>query len=211
MRSFAVLAVAFATAAVAQSSSNSSKVYTVEDLGPVFSTLSDSTKRDWCRGQNNGCEDLCGGRNNWEVNDCDDNTLVYECKCNDGKVPPLEDYTNTMPTHICLAVFDACMTSHPNDRDGQDQCLEARKASCEPTELLDPAEANTADSNTSTAATTTTSSAASESTGEASNTASADAADATASTTTGDSFAAPTAAPAAGAAAVAMVMVAYLV
>jgi hypothetical protein len=45
MRSFAVLAVAFATAAVAQSSSNSSKVYTVEDLGPVFSTLSDSTKR----------------------------------------------------------------------------------------------------------------------------------------------------------------------
>ncbi|KAH6695087.1 hypothetical protein F5X68DRAFT_197903 [Plectosphaerella plurivora] len=211
MRAFAVLAVAFATAAVAQSSTNSSKVYSVEDLGPIFSTLSDNDKRDMCRGQLNGCENLCGGRNSWETNDCNDQTLVYECKCSDGQVPALQDYTNTMPSQICLRVYNNCIETHPNDRDGQEECIKAREASCDENKLQDPAEANTGSgSNTSSAATTATSAASSDSTGEPSTTASADAADATAATTSSDNFAAPTAVPMAGAAAVAM-MVAYLV
>lgn len=213
MRVSAVFALASATLAVAQNSSNSSRTYTAEDLGPWAGEVTDTQRRTWCRGQRNTCTELCGRQT--ETNDCEADTLEFECECSDGTTPELKDYKATVPTYICQFVFERCNLAHPNDLEGQQACEDAFDASCNPDNLLDSTENNSSGGSTTTTetVTTTTSTESSESTDESSGTASADASDATSDGSDGDddSFAAPNAAPVAGAAAIAMGLLAYLV
>ncbi|KAM0330080.1 hypothetical protein ACHAQA_004251 [Verticillium albo-atrum] len=203
---------ALALSAAATLVSAQRKVYNNTDLTDI-NNISDNERAEWCRGQRNVCDELCDPAAT--TNDCDYQTLDYDCTCSNGTAPGLQYYSDTLPTFICNRVFSECNAAAVGDATAQRACLEERDSVCGE-DVLQNAFANSGSDSSSTAtdetATTTT----------ASETGSATAAETTAdstessggaseTTTTGDSFAAPTAAPVVGAAAVAVAALAYLV
>lgn len=48
--------------------------------------------------------------------------LSFSCTCEDGSDADVESYMNTIPYFVCQTNFGNCITDHPDDADGQDQC-----------------------------------------------------------------------------------------
>ncbi|KAK0109866.1 hypothetical protein ONS95_002537 [Cadophora gregata] len=65
-----------------------------------------SVRIDWCRSQSSACDTLCSSVTN--SNDCNSETLTYECQCKNYGTPDLTTYRGTMPTLICLQLFANC-------------------------------------------------------------------------------------------------------
>ncbi|KAM0599783.1 hypothetical protein ACHAPN_000822 [Verticillium nonalfalfae] len=208
MRVATTLALALSAAATLVSAQR--KVYSASDLNDI-NNISDNERTSWCSGQRNVCDELC---NPAPTNNCDYQTLQYECLCSNGTAPGLQYYSDSLPTYICNRVFSECNAAAVGNANAQKTCLEQRDSVCG-ADVLQNAFAN-AGKSASTTATTSASpstSAASETSSGATDAAttagSADGASET--TTTGDSFAAPTAAPMFGAAAIAVAALAYVV
>lgn len=78
------------------------QVNTVLDTNSVALNI----KKQWCTTQISACDTLCSSVTN--KNDCDDESLNYECECTNYPTPILTSYRGTMPTLICLQLFANC-------------------------------------------------------------------------------------------------------
>ncbi|KAF2166564.1 hypothetical protein M409DRAFT_23199 [Zasmidium cellare ATCC 36951] len=105
---------AFAAVASAQNYSTSG------NLSVDTSQIPSALKSSWCRAQTNSCPQICGGRAS--PNNCDSNTLTYQCVCTDGSSPNISDYDQTIPSFVCQTWVGNCVDAHPNDLDGQTGC-----------------------------------------------------------------------------------------
>ncbi|CRK31228.1 hypothetical protein HYQ45_005768 [Verticillium longisporum] len=200
---------ALALSAAATLVSAQRKVYNASDLNDI-NNISDNERASWCSGQRNVCDELC---NPAPTNNCDYQTLQYECLCSNGTAPGLQYYSDSLPTYICNRVFSECNAAAVGNANAQRTCLQQRDSVCG-ADALQNAFANAGKSaSTTTTASASASTAASQTSSVATDAAttagSADGASET--TTTGDSFAAPTAAPMFGAAAIAVAALAYVV
>jgi hypothetical protein len=198
MRSTAFAVLAVAARALAQEVGNYTSSLDME-IDP--NSVDDMTRGVWCRGQYDTCETLCNDNTN--TNDCTTSNLKWDCTCaSNNSRPGLEYYEQTMPTYICLTLFDQCNTQHIGDSDSQKLCIENIRNKCGKTP---PAEASTDDddessSTTAEASTSTTASA------------SADATSDDVTTTDTEDIAAPTLMPGNGVAAVAAIgVLAYMI
>ncbi|KAM7208085.1 hypothetical protein V8F20_001631 [Naviculisporaceae sp. PSN 640] len=89
-----------------------------------------TTRNQWCASQFNACDQLCGGPGSAPTNDCDPETLKYKCTCADGKAPALDEYINTMPTHICEKAFEVCNAANVGDARAQKNCTTTIQDNC---------------------------------------------------------------------------------
>ncbi|MCJ1253266.1 hypothetical protein MMC24_001077 [Lignoscripta atroalba] len=84
-------------------------------------SVSLTERNSWCNGQVNTCGMLCGGQ--VDANNCTGSDLTYSCLCaSNHSAPALSLYLETLPFRICQSAFGKCITDHPDDRAGQDQC-----------------------------------------------------------------------------------------
>ncbi|KAF2863577.1 hypothetical protein K470DRAFT_280183 [Piedraia hortae CBS 480.64] len=74
----------------------------------------------WCRAQMNTCRQVCNGQA--YPNNCNSDTLVWQCTCTDGSKPNISDYGQTVPSLVCERARDDCVAAHPNDLAGQTKC-----------------------------------------------------------------------------------------
>ncbi|KAK1782730.1 hypothetical protein QBC45DRAFT_288012, partial [Copromyces sp. CBS 386.78] len=162
------------TAAVAAQSSNSNLTVPVESVDV-------NTRNQWCVAQYNTCKILCNKA--VKTNDCQADTLKYECTCQSGDTPDLENYTQTVPTFMCQEAYSACINAHKDDAMGQDKCKKDIFDQCG---TLDPTKAEI--KTTSSAAATTSAAKPTETKEAAAETSAA----APSSTSASSSFAAPT-------------------
>lgn len=91
-------------------------------------TVKPSDRADWCNAEYNSCGKLCGG--NPTANDCDVDTLKYECTCANGTAPGLEYYIQTIPTFICEQAFSECVAANTASAKAQDECKANIKSKC---------------------------------------------------------------------------------
>ncbi|KAM5471180.1 hypothetical protein MauCBS54593_003520 [Microsporum audouinii] len=92
--------------------------YTVPpDFNPGL--VSPEEKTNWCDAEANTCNDVCGS---YKVNRCDPTLLEYSCECQNGTIPQMDLYINSLPWFICQATFGQCIKAHPDDADGQQVC-----------------------------------------------------------------------------------------
>ncbi|CAF3481217.1 hypothetical protein SNK03_001360 [Fusarium graminearum] len=199
--SFAILAMA-----VSAISAQSVKTYKDSlDMTIDPNSVDLTTRSSWCGAQQNTCDTLCS--DNTDKNNCNDDTLNWECTCSsNSSAPGLQYYTQTMPTFICENLFAQCI-SQTNTQSGSEECKKKIQSKC--AEQSPPKNLASDDDDTSSTATDTATATASatKTSSDASGTAAA------VSTTSSDAFAAPTMAPAGkgAAAAVALGMLAYLI
>ncbi|KAI2614369.1 uncharacterized protein GGS25DRAFT_517218 [Hypoxylon fragiforme] len=109
-----VAAVAFSTLSFVSAQSDSNSTFTID---PSLVTTPD--KVTWCQGQQDSCGTLCGSPT---VNNCDTNTLNFQCVCQGGNEPDLNVYMNTMPWFVCERLQQNCITATENNAAGQKNC-----------------------------------------------------------------------------------------
>ncbi|TDZ34270.1 hypothetical protein C8035_v010757 [Colletotrichum spinosum] len=175
--SFAVLALSAIAAVSAQR-----KVFSNADINVAAVSITD--RANWCTGQRNVCNVLCGRTS---ANDCDPSTLNYSCTCaSNSSAPALEYYRQTLPTLICEQAFNDCITANVGNARGQENCTTTIQAQCG---TID-AQADYAASRTSAATSATSTPSGTSNTGSGSQ------ATETPASSSSSAFAAPTAAPA---------------
>ncbi|OAG08682.1 uncharacterized protein CC84DRAFT_1085127 [Paraphaeosphaeria sporulosa] len=96
-------------------------------------TVQQSTRSYWCDQQKASCPQIClqqpgVSSMNTVSNECDSDTLVASCVCDNGISPNLTQYTQTLPYNICQqwgtncvagcgigenACADSCRKDHP--------------------------------------------------------------------------------------------------
>ncbi|KAF4632464.1 hypothetical protein G7Y89_g5675 [Cudoniella acicularis] len=133
------------------------------------STVTLTTRSQWCQGEQNTCPILCGGASATTSNDCDPTTLNYTCTCSNGSAPGLQYYTTTMPTFICEQIYQNCIVTGQNDAAAQKLCTTAEANNCghlDPSKYVAPASS----SSSSAATTATSASAAGQASGTATST-----------------------------------------
>ncbi|EGS18726.1 uncharacterized protein CTHT_0053340 [Thermochaetoides thermophila DSM 1495] len=120
MRSIVLVALSTLGVAVAQSSRGN---FTIDPA-----SVEPRTRAEWCNAQYNSCRTLCGGRP--KSNDCDTETLEYDCTCSNGTAPGLEYYIQTMPTFICEQAYTDCIAANTGSSKAQDDCKTNIKEKC---------------------------------------------------------------------------------
>ncbi|KAI9806506.1 MAG: hypothetical protein M1833_003693 [Piccolia ochrophora] len=87
----------------------------------------DSLKASWCQSEKNACPELCAGPGEGpDTNDCDLDTLEFECVCTNGSSPALEAYAGTIPAFICQETIDQCINANENNANGQKACRDSQ-------------------------------------------------------------------------------------
>ncbi|KUM61073.1 hypothetical protein ACN42_g6053 [Penicillium freii] len=77
----------------------------------------------YCSAQRNTCPEICN--QGTKLNSCDPTTLKFGCVCNDGSIPDVTPYSQTVPFFVCQETYIQCINSHPNDAEGQRACKKA--------------------------------------------------------------------------------------
>lgn len=69
------------------------------------------TKQTWCSNQISSCSLLCLDQKSGGgfTNDCDPDTLVFQCICADNTVPNATEYTQTIPYFLCTYSVENCV------------------------------------------------------------------------------------------------------
>ncbi|KAK6363007.1 hypothetical protein TWF730_000456 [Orbilia blumenaviensis] len=69
------------------------------------------TKQTWCLNQMSSCGLLCLDQKSGSgfVNDCDVETLQYQCICADNTVPNATEYSQTIPFFLCTYEIQNCI------------------------------------------------------------------------------------------------------
>ncbi|KAI1866531.1 hypothetical protein JX265_007832 [Neoarthrinium moseri] len=104
-----------------------------------------STRAAWCTSETNVCTAVCN--NSPSEISCDPATLDYECSCNDGTTPDMNEYKESLPFHICQEAFTECITQTVGNAAGQRNCTTSISDKC--------GTKNATDSSASTPSTTT--------------------------------------------------------
>lgn len=90
------------------------------------STVPLSTRDSWCTSQITSCPLLClqlpGNSATTEENDCDPNTLTYDCICGNGLTPNASEYSQTLPYFLCTEYGDECVAGCNGDTACQSAC-----------------------------------------------------------------------------------------
>ncbi|KAK6197269.1 hypothetical protein LQW54_010788 [Pestalotiopsis sp. IQ-011] len=85
-----------------------------------------ATRATWCTSEKNVCGQICST----SANTCDVDTLDYTCTCTDGSSPDLNEYTDSMPYHICETAFANCISANAGDATGQENCTTTISDEC---------------------------------------------------------------------------------
>jgi len=73
-----------------------------------------STRDSWCTDQTTTCPLLCTQETNSATtyaNDCNPNTLQWDCVCKNGLSPNVSQYSLTIPYHECEEYGNQCVTA----------------------------------------------------------------------------------------------------
>ncbi|KAK6583382.1 hypothetical protein PZA11_004458 [Diplocarpon coronariae] len=99
---------------------NSQAVYTIDP-----NSVSLSIRQGWCNSQQSTCPLLClqlqGDSSTTEANDCDADSLAYDCICGNGLTPNLTEYSQTLPYFTCTEYGSQCVAAC----NGNSQCQSA--------------------------------------------------------------------------------------
>ncbi|KAK2625552.1 hypothetical protein QTJ16_004864 [Diplocarpon rosae] len=116
--SAAVLATAFFSLNV-----NSQAVYTIDP-----NSVSLAIRQGWCNSQQSTCPLLClqlqGDSSTTEANDCDAESLTYDCICGNGLTPNLTEYSQTVPYFTCTEYGSQCVAACNGNSLCQSECRE---------------------------------------------------------------------------------------
>ncbi|KAI1809170.1 hypothetical protein GGS20DRAFT_343157 [Poronia punctata] len=123
---FALVALSAFGLVAAQSESNSTFTIDSSQVDPY-------DKASWCLAQQDSCNTLCGSV---LKNDCDTDTLNFECECAGEAYPDLNEYQNTIPWFVCKRLNDNCIVANENNAAGQKNCTATYDKKCG-TELVD--------------------------------------------------------------------------
>ncbi|KXX81880.1 hypothetical protein MMYC01_202339 [Madurella mycetomatis] len=92
------------------------------------STVDPGLKSGWCGAQFNTCRMLCA--NSLTANNCNSETLEFDCRCSNGSAPGLQYYTQTIPTFICEQAYSDCITANTDSAQAQEECRTDIRAHC---------------------------------------------------------------------------------
>jgi len=100
-----------ALVAMAILSANSQITYTIDPNNVPL-----PTRQSWCLAQTSSCPLLCLQNMNQSdastsANDCDPDTLVYNCQCSNGMTPNLNNYSQTIPFFECQEYGNECVAA----------------------------------------------------------------------------------------------------
>ncbi|RMZ76120.1 hypothetical protein DV738_g5090, partial [Chaetothyriales sp. CBS 135597] len=74
-----------------------------------------ATRAQWCQSQITQCPLIClqtkGNSAGTEANDCDADTLTYNCICSNGIAPNASEYSQTLPYYICTEANNQCVAN----------------------------------------------------------------------------------------------------
>ncbi|RMZ86970.1 hypothetical protein DV736_g5801, partial [Chaetothyriales sp. CBS 134916] len=74
-----------------------------------------ATRDQWCQSQITQCPLIClqtkGNSAGTDANDCDPNTLTYDCVCSNGIAPNASEYSQTIPYYICTEANNQCVAN----------------------------------------------------------------------------------------------------
>ncbi|KAF7157089.1 hypothetical protein CNMCM5623_001077 [Aspergillus felis] len=105
----------------------SSQTWTAVNISAIDPAL----RSKWCLDQTSSCPLLClqiNATSDTQQNDCDSDTLSYDCVCSTGISPNTSEYSQTIPYYLCTeannecvarcdssnsACQSACRTNHP--------------------------------------------------------------------------------------------------
>ncbi|KAH9908943.1 hypothetical protein F4778DRAFT_205186 [Xylariomycetidae sp. FL2044] len=158
----ALFALSAFTLVSAQSDSNS----TFKLPDPTTDEVTASERVDWCTGQQNACNTLCGTP---VRNDCTLEDLNFVCECSGNSFPDMNLYMNTIPWYVCEELQSECIQQTVGDANAQKNCTETYADNCGTENVADHAGEGAATQST-TSSTTSTPTAASGSTSSPSST-----------------------------------------
>ncbi|KAI0547477.1 hypothetical protein F4679DRAFT_586527 [Xylaria curta] len=116
----ALLALSTLTLVSAQANSNSTFKIDPSQVDPLM-------RSTWCGGQQDSCNTLCGSV---VVNNCDTDTLDFECECAGNSFPDLNKFMNTIPWYVCEQLQANCITANENNAAGQKNCTTTFQDNC---------------------------------------------------------------------------------
>lgn len=90
---------------------------TAQVYPPVNPDDIDINKRDqWCVDQQSTCPALCQDQEqvDAETNDCDAETLEFQCICENNVSPNMTEYSLTIPYHLCMQSITDCVENCGN-------------------------------------------------------------------------------------------------
>ena len=79
----------------------------------------------WCSEQQSSCPLIClqqPGATGITSNNCDANSLTFECVCNNGVSPNASQYTQTIPYFECTESNNQCVAACGQDNSCQSNC-----------------------------------------------------------------------------------------
>ncbi|EFR02160.1 hypothetical protein MGYG_05163 [Nannizzia gypsea CBS 118893] len=90
--------------------------------------VAEATRQQWCLAQQTSCPLIClqlpGTSEVPAANDCDPDTLVFDCTCSNGKTPNATEYSQTIPYFICTESNNKCVENCNGDHACQSACRE---------------------------------------------------------------------------------------
>jgi len=112
-----------------------------------------STRTSWCQTQMTSCPLLClqlpGESSTTEANDCNPNTLTFDCICGNGQSPNASEFSQTLPYFICTEYGTQCVAGCGGNTACQSACRDDH-----PCGAQDPTRVNVTTTSSSTTATT---------------------------------------------------------
>ncbi|KAL5345732.1 hypothetical protein ACLOAV_009486 [Pseudogymnoascus australis] len=137
---------ALAVAVAAQDAGVTQEQYFIDPSSVLI-----STRKVWCNDQTSTCPLLCtqfpGGSMTTTTNDCDAETLTFDCTCGNGLSPNMTEYSLTIPFHICIEWGQQCVRGCGGVNTCQAACVEDH-----PCGAQDPSRVNSTATTTSGAA-----------------------------------------------------------
>nr|POE63562.1 hypothetical protein CFP56_04465 [Quercus suber] len=91
------------------------------NISVVPSSVPLNQRQDWCTAQMHSCPQICGGEGAYP-NNCDANTLDYQCVCTSGISPNISDYDQTIPSFVCMQWIADCTLANVGNQNGQAGC-----------------------------------------------------------------------------------------
>jgi len=120
MPSFKISAALLATAILSFSARAQYTYYIDPNSVPL------STRTSWCQSQIASCPLLClqlsGQSSTTSANDCDPNTLTFDCVCGNGLAPNAANYSQTIPYFECTEYGNQCVTACNGNTNCQSAC-----------------------------------------------------------------------------------------
>ncbi|EGD96128.1 hypothetical protein TESG_03585 [Trichophyton tonsurans CBS 112818] len=90
--------------------------------------VDEATRQQWCLAQQTSCPLIClqlpGTSETPAANDCDADTLTFDCTCSNGKTPNATEYSQTIPYFICTESNNLCVKNCNGDHACQSACRE---------------------------------------------------------------------------------------